>query len=138
MCSEKTKGKTLKKKGKMMKKIIVEEKATLEELYKDSALTMVGLSPDDESLGQFRDWINEHTKMKTEDFYIIKGIVMNWAYQLTGLNAYPKDVTLVAVKLSDLDDPSRIILPRFEIGGKWFDDIVDNNSRRQKEIDSGR
>ena len=41
-----------------MKKIIVEEKATLEELYKDSALTMVGLSPDDEGLGQFRDWIN--------------------------------------------------------------------------------
>ena len=121
-----------------MKKIIVEEKAVLEELYKGSALTMVGLSPDDESLGQFRDWINEHTKMKTEDFYIIKGIMMNWAYQLTGLNAYPKDVTLVAVKLSDLDDPSRVILPRFEIGGKWFDDIVDNNSRRQKEIDSGR
>ena len=121
-----------------MKKIIVEEKATLEELYKDSALTMVALSPDDESLGQFRDWINEHTKMKTEDFYIIKGIVMNWAYQLTALNAYPKDVTLVAVKLTDLADPSRIIRPRFEIGGRWFDDIVDNNSRRQKEIDSGR
>ena len=138
MCSEKTKGKTLKKKGKMMKKIIVEEKATLEELYKDSALTMVGLSPDDGSLGQFRDWINEHTKMKTEDFYIIKGIVMNWAYQLTALNAYPKDATLVAVKLTDLADPSRIILPRFEIGGRWFDDIVDNNARRQKEIDSGR
>ena len=121
-----------------MKKIIVEEKATLEELYKDSALTMVGLSPDDESLGQFRDWINEHTKMKTEDFYIIKGIMMNWAYQLTGLNAYPTDVTLVAVTLTDLADPSRIILPRFEIGGRWFDDIVDNNARRQKEIDSGR
>ena len=116
-----------------MKKIIVEEKATLEELYKDSALTMVGLSTDDESLRQFRDWINEHTKMKTEDFYIIKGIVMNWAYGLTGTNAYKNDLNLVAVKLSDLEDLNRIIWARFEIGASWFDDIVDNNARREEE-----
>jgi hypothetical protein len=25
-------------------------------------------------------------------------------------------------------------MARFELGGRWFDDVVDNNRRRQREI----
>lgn len=27
----------------------------------------------------------------------------------------------------------RLAIPRFEVGGRWFDDVVDNNARREKE-----
>ena len=27
----------------------------------------------------------------------------------------------------------RIVIPRLEIGGRWFDDIVDNNIWREEE-----
>ena len=50
-----------------------------------------------------------------------------------GDNAYADDLNLVAIKLSDIADYSKIVLPRFQVGGRWFDDIVDNNRRREEE-----
>lgn len=37
--------------------------------------------------------------------------------------------------LNDIEMGSKIILERFSIGGRWFDDIVNNNKWRQDEID---
>ena len=34
------------------------------------------------------------------------------------------------IKLSDLINPSAIVFKRFDFGGRWFDDVVDNNARR--------
>lgn len=117
-----------------MKKIIVNDRETLDALYKDSAITLVGFAPTDKNLEEFVGWIKEFTKFKREDIYIIEGGVMNRHYALTGLNAYPEtDCTLVAVKLSDLEKPLSLMIPRFQIGGRWFDDIVDNNARREQE-----
>ena len=34
--------------------------------------------------------------------------------------------------LDDIEDPTKIAIPRFQVGGRWFDDIVDNNRRREE------
>ena len=60
---------------------------------------------------------------------------MNNAYGLTGENAYKDELTILSIKLEDIENVGAIIIPRFDIGGRWFDDIVDNNARHQKEID---
>lgn len=117
-----------------MNKIKVTDRAALDELYKESALTLEGLSPEDESLKALEDWVKQHTQFKKEDVYIIDGAVMNREYGLTGTNAYPDTgCTLVAIKLCDLEKPRTLTIPRFQIGGRWFDDIVDNNRRREEE-----
>lgn len=53
---------------------------------------------------------------------------MNDFYTLSGKNAYPDDLNIVVIKLSNLVNPNKLITKRFEFGGKWFDDIVDNNA----------
>lgn len=114
-----------------MKKIFVTDKDTLQELYEDSALTIEGLA--EESIPDLLDWIKQFVHLKSETVYVIKGEIMNIHYHLTGSNAYPDDLNIVSVKLSDMENPEPIFLPRFNIGGRWFDDIVDNNSRRESE-----
>ena len=117
-----------------MNKIQVTDRKTLDELYNESAFTIEGLSTDDESLGQLAEWVKNLTAFKREDFYIIEGRTMNREYNLTGTNAYPEtNCTLVCIKLSDLEKPLALTLPRFEIGGRWFDDVVANNARREAE-----
>ena len=117
-----------------MNKIQVTDRKTLDELYNESAFTIEGLSSDDESLGQLAEWVKNLTAFKREDFYIIEGRTMNREYNLTGTNAYPEtNCTLVCIKLSDLEKPLALTLPRFEIGGRWFDDVVANNARHEAE-----
>ena len=114
--------------------IKVTTKAQLDELYKESAFTIEGLSSDDKSLGQLAEWVKHLTEFKREDFYIIEGKTMNREYNLTGTNAYPEtDCTLVCIKLSDLEKPLALTIPRFQVGGRWFDDVVANNARREAE-----
>ena len=114
--------------------IKVTTKAQLDELYKDWSLTIEGLSPDEKNLKELLDWVKELTPLKREDVYTIEGAVMNREYHLTGTNAYPDtDCTLVCVKLTDMKDPRKVTMPRFQIDGRWFTDICDNNSRRESE-----
>ena len=104
----------------------------LKALYDDSALTMTGLSLD--SIPDFVGWVEGYTKLLRRRVYIVSGKVMNVYCDLTGDNAYQDDLNLVAIKLSDIADYSKIVLPRFQVGGRWFDDIVDNNRRREEEM----
>ena len=70
--------------------------------------------------------------------YTVEGSVMNREYHLTGTNAYPeKDCTLVCIKLSDMENHRAVTYPRFQIGGRWFYDIVENNARREEEKRTG-
>lgn len=57
---------------------------------------------------------------------------MNEKYKLTGRVAYPKDITLISIKLEDIDNVNAIAIPRFNVFGRWFSDIVDGNARSQK------
>lgn len=104
----------------------------LKDLYNGSAFTMVGFNSDDDNLEALRKWFEEYdAQMVSDDFYIISGKLMNDVYKLTGDNAYPDDLTLVSIKLEDIRNANKVFIARFEIGARWFDDIVDSNSRHQ-------
>lgn len=108
---------------------ILTELKELEDL--GSALTMEGLAED--SIPDFIDWVKQYTPMKNERAYIVKGKTMNSVYGLTGNNAYLDDCTIVSIKLEDMENSMAVVIPRFEIGARWFDDIVMNNAAREME-----
>lgn len=95
-----------------------------------SALTIEGLA--ESSIPDLFNWVKGITPMKNETAYIIKGKTMNSVYGLTGTNAYPDDLTIVSIKLEDIEDCMKVAIPRFQIGARWFDDIVANNEARQR------
>lgn len=105
----------------------------IDELYNGSALTFEGTTVDDDNLKWLINWFESYDcKMINEDFYVITGKQMNEKYHLTGDNAYKNELTILCIKLDDLSNVKNIIMPRFEIGGRWFDDVVDNNISREQ------
>ena len=108
----------------------VTNKVELDNLYKNSALTIEGLAED--SICDFVEWLKDNTDILTEDLtvYVTKGKIMNDNYYLTGNNRYQDDLSLVSVVDINL---MKVTFKRFEIGGRWFDDIVDNNASREAE-----
>ena len=114
-----------------MKITTVEDRAGLDALYKDSALTFEGLTRD--SIPDVLDWVKKYTKFKTEveEAFVVSGQTMNMMYGLTGVNQYVPHLNIVCVKLSHLAEPMKLAIPRFRVGGRWFDDVVDNNARRE-------
>ena len=117
-----------------MNKIKVNDRATLDALYNNSALTFEGVAASDENVKAVLTWVKNYTTLKREDVYVIEGSLMNREYGLTGDNAYPEtDCTILCIKLDDMEKPMAVTLPRFTVGGRWFDDVVDNNARREAE-----
>lgn len=117
-----------------MNVIKVTTRAQLDELYKDWSLTIEGLAPDEANLKEFLEWVRELTPLKRDDVYTIEGAVMNREYGLTGTNAYPgTGCTIVCIKRADMERPNAVTTPRFQIQGRWFYDVVDNNVRREEE-----
>ena len=116
-----------------MKIEIVNTKEQFDKMYNDSALTWEGLSED--SIEDAKNWILGFTEFNTDEVtaYVTKGREMNEFYGLTGDNAYPDDLTIVSFMLSDMKNPEKLCIPRFEVGGRWFDDIVENNRRREEK-----
>ena len=103
----------------------VTTKMQLDNLYNRSAFTIEGLA--DESIPDLMQWLGENTDFTTDNpiVYVTKGEVMNNEYNLIGDNAYADDLTIVSV----IDINSlKIALKRFSVGGRWFDDVVDNNA----------
>lgn len=113
-----------------MEIINVTSKEELDYLYKNSALTIEGLTLD--SIPDFLNYLKENTTVNKERAFVISGKLMNETYHLSGKNAYPDDLNIVSVSLEDINS-APIITKRFEIGAKWFDDIVDNNKMMQRE-----
>ncbi len=112
-----------------MNKIFVKNLEELKAL--GSALTMEGLI--DEAIPDFLDWIKKYTPILKEDVYITKGATMNKVLNLTGDNAYLDDLTIVSVRLEDMQNPNAVILPRFAVGARWLDDIINNNLMRERD-----
>lgn len=105
----------------------------LQALYDDSALTFEGTTLSDDNLYFLVRWMGScNCHMLKQDFYVVSGKLMNEHYGLTGSNAYPDDLNILCIKLSDLDNYQGIVMPRFMIGGRWFDDVVDNNLDRER------
>ena len=111
-----------------MEIVKVETKEQIDFLYAQSALTIEGLSED--SIPDFMDYLKENTEVHRERVFVTKGSFMNEVFGLTGKNAYQDDLNIVSVALVDFA-PGNIVTKRFEIGARWFYDIVDNNRRRE-------
>lgn len=103
---------------------------TLKELVDGSALTVEGLA--ESSIGDFLDWIEKTAGLKVRRAYVTKGSLANREWGLTGGNVYPDDFNIVAVKLDDMEDWKKVVIPRFQIGGRWIDDVHDNAVRRER------
>lgn len=115
-----------------MIKNYVTTKKELDALYNQSALTWEGMSTDEENLNAIENWLREYKAIPDNiepTVHIISGDLMNAVYDLTGSNAYPDDLTIISVTGID---QMKIAIPRFQVGGRWFDDIVDNNVRREE------
>ena len=100
-----------------------------DDLVEHNALTIEGLNLS--SIEDFVNWIEEYTPLKRKDVYVTKGALANHEWHLTGCNAYSDNLNIVSVKLNDMEDFNKIVLPRFNIGARWMGDIYDNNVRRQ-------
>lgn len=104
----------------------VTTKEQLNVLYNNSAFTIEGLA--EESIPDLIAWLEENTTFNVDEpkVYITKGSVMNDMYNLSGDNAYQSDLNIVSIVDIDL---FKVALKRFSVGGRWFDDIIDNNAR---------
>lgn len=114
-----------------MKIINTFTKEQLDELYNESALTWEGLSTSEENLNAVMEWLKDHKATidgVEPTFHITTGRLMNKYYGLSGDNAYHNDLHIVSVTGIN---PVPIALARFEVGGRWFDDVVDNNAMRE-------
>ena len=102
----------------------------LERFYEGSALTLEGLNPD--SIEDYAEYLDKYAGLKEDSiFYIVSGNQMNNYYHLTGTNRYPIDLNIIVIELTCLNNVPSIMLKRFEFGGRWFDDVVDNNNSRE-------
>ena len=123
-----------KSKEQVINKILVKDKEQLDELYNSSAFTLIGLESSDESIKGLIDWIKEYSEVSNPlNVYITSGGTMNKEYNLSGENMYKNNLTIVSIKNQDIKQLMRIVVPRFEIGGRWFDDIVNNDLWREEE-----
>ena len=99
-----------------------------------SALTFEGFDLDGGDLEFLDQWLDSHgCRLKEPVIYLIMGATMNSLYDLTGNNRYPDDLNIVCIDLSNLTDVGNIIMARFAIGGRWLDDVIDNNLQREQE-----
>lgn len=117
------------------KTIDVETTQQLNHLYEGDALTFEGFDISDANLRALIKWLEDKEAKPKENLsiYITRGSYMNREYCLTGDNAYPDDLHIVSIDLDDLGNWGAIILPRLELRGRWFSDIVENNRRREDE-----
>ena len=98
--------------------INVNTKKQFDFLYKNWAMTWEGLAEE-----SFEEALKECGGENAKG-YLIKGKDMNDHYHLTGTNAYPDDLNIFAIY------PFKGLAMMY--GARWFTDIVDNNTRREK------
>lgn len=112
------------------------EMEMLTEFYNESMFTFEGINMDDRNNLYVLEQILLETgyKLKEDErvWYWFKGRCMNEHFALSDDNAYNDDLTFLVIP--KYYNP----LVKMKIGARWFDDICDNNARRQREIDYER
>ena len=104
-------------------------KEKFESFYNNSDLTISGMIPEEAQL--YVDYFKDHTGVKEDaTSYIYSGKAVNDYYNLSGDNRYPDDLHFFTIPNESFESIAAITIPRFQVGGRWFDDIVDNNARR--------
>lgn len=89
--------------------------------------------------GDLQEWKEGYEKLLAEKnigkpaaWYDFTGADMNAEYGLTGNNAYQDDLHFLCFPLDGLDI-ARLSFFKLIAADRWFDDIVDNNRRREEE-----
>lgn len=99
--------------------------------YKGSYYTITGAGGDLEEWKKgYQELLDKENIGKVEEWITFKGKDMNeWAH-LTGSNAYDEDLTFLMFPLEHLD-VKKLPIFKIKLQDRWFDDIVDNNARRE-------
>ena len=108
----------------------------LQEFLSTSAFTFEGVDlkskEGKDALKKFEEVMRETGYKEKECVgYTVSGEVMNKHFQLTDSNAYPDDLLLLVIP--NYYNP----MVKVQVGARWFDDIVANNSIRQNGITYG-
>lgn len=111
--------------------IIRPDVSQLAHLDETEAIVVEGLEED--SIQAFVNWASDiaGTSVDVVEVYVMKGELLNRAWTLTGTNRYPDDLTIVAVSFDQLYHPGSLAIPRFNVGARWWSDVMENNLRRE-------
>ena len=108
--------------------------ATFNAAYNGSYCTILGCAGDlNEWTAGYKDLLETRGIGTPKEFITFKGADMNEFYGLTGDNAYNDELTCLMFPLNALD-VAKLAIFKLQAGDRWFDDIVDNNQRRQEAI----
>ena len=112
------------------------DKTNFIKFYEGSYYTITGCG------GDLEDWKTGYRELLTKagigsisEFETFKGKDYNEAFHLTGTNRYPDDLTFLCFPLNGLQ-VGKLAIFKLQMGDRWFDDIVDNDLRRE-HIDRG-
>ena len=101
--------------------------------YKGSYYTIQGCS------GDLEEWKEGYTELLQKEgigtpkkWHSFKGKDYNDEFQLTGDNRYPDDLHCLCFPLDGLD-VGKLAMFKLIMRDRWFDDIVDNDLRREAE-----
>lgn len=108
-------------------------KDLLQKAYEGSYYTIEGCG------GNLEEWKEGYEKLLTDngigkpiEWIEFTGKDMNDIYELAGSNRYPDDLHFLAFPLDDLNI-SKLAIFKLTMQDRWFDDIVDNNARREED-----
>ena len=108
----------------------------LDKAYNGSYYTITGCGGDlQEWKDGYQELLNKEGIGTIKEWITFKGSDMNNKYHLTGDNAYPEDLTFLAFSLDGLEI-GKLSLFKLKMQDRWFDDIVDNNARREDKNES--
>ena len=107
-------------------------KDLLQLAYEGSYYTITGCG------GDLNEWKAGYEKMLADEgigkpikWIDFTGKDMNEIYNLTDNNAYPEDLHFLAFPLDGLE-VGKLAIFKLTMQDRWFDDIVDNNARREE------
>ena len=107
--------------------------ADFDKMYDGSWYTICGCGGDiEEWKAGYQDLLGKAEIGTIKEWVEFTGKEMNAYYGLKGNNAYPASYRFLAFPLDGLD-VSKLAVFKLRMGDRWFDDIVDNNARRQAQ-----
>lgn len=108
-------------------------KKLLQKAYEGSYYTITGAGGDlDEWKKGYQELLDKEEIGTIKEWITFKGKDMNEIYNLTGRNAYEDDLTFLTFPLDGLNT-GKLAIFKLKMQDRWFDDIVDNNRRREGE-----
>jgi hypothetical protein len=104
----------------------------LKELYDRTALVFLGCLVDEIDL--YSDWIVEQgSEFINRQVYHLTGNTLNNFYKkmfpkedLLDTNSFNPNLNILIYDFNDITNSSNLILARFQIGGRWLSDVIDN------------